>query len=94
MKMDVVTEITTTRANEMIDPTMHVWGWEIPVYLFLGGLAAGIMVLGSLLCATRGAAIVFPSAGFDAAGFDAGLRSFDRDAGISVGAKRRRRRRD
>ena len=23
----------------------HVWGWEIPVYLFLGGLVAGMMVI-------------------------------------------------
>jgi formate-dependent nitrite reductase membrane component NrfD len=38
-------EYTTTRANEMIDPVMHVWGWEIPVYLFLGGLVAGMMVI-------------------------------------------------
>ncbi len=38
-------ELTTTRANPMIDPTMHVWGWEIPVYLFLGGLVAGMMIL-------------------------------------------------
>ena len=30
----------------MIDPTMHVWGWEIPVYLFLGGLVAGMMIIG------------------------------------------------
>jgi formate-dependent nitrite reductase membrane component NrfD len=38
-------EITTTRANELIDPVLHVWGWEIPVYLFLGGLVAGMMVI-------------------------------------------------
>ena len=38
-------ELTTTRQNEMIDPAMHVWGWEIPVYLFLGGLVAGMMVI-------------------------------------------------
>ncbi|MEZ5275753.1 MAG: NrfD/PsrC family molybdoenzyme membrane anchor subunit [Opitutaceae bacterium] len=29
----------------MIDPAFHVWGWEIPVYLFLGGLVAGLMIL-------------------------------------------------
>jgi len=29
----------------MIDPALHVWGWEIPVYLFLGGLVAGLMIL-------------------------------------------------
>jgi formate-dependent nitrite reductase membrane component NrfD len=40
-----MTELTTTRANELIDPTLHVWGWEIPVYLFLGGLVAGMMVI-------------------------------------------------
>lgn len=24
---------------------LHIWGWEIAVYLFLGGLAAGVMIL-------------------------------------------------
>jgi formate-dependent nitrite reductase membrane component NrfD len=38
-------EILTTRNNPMVDPTLHVWGWEIPVYLFLGGWVAGSMVL-------------------------------------------------
>lgn len=38
-------EITSTRHNHLIDPSLHVWGWEIPVYLFLGGMVAGILVL-------------------------------------------------
>lgn len=38
-------EFTTTRHNPLIDPSLHVWSWEIPVYLFLGGLVAGMMVL-------------------------------------------------
>ncbi len=38
-------EITTTRSNEMIDPVMHIWGWEVGVYLFLGGLVAGMMII-------------------------------------------------
>jgi len=38
-------EIVSTRANPMIDPALHAWGWEIPVYLFLGGWVAGMMVL-------------------------------------------------
>ena len=29
----------------MIEPHFHVWGWELPVYLFLGGLVAGLMIL-------------------------------------------------
>ena len=42
-------ETVTTRHNHGIDPTLHIWGWEIPVYLFLGGLAAGLLVLPALL---------------------------------------------
>ena len=38
-------EFTNFRHNPGIDPAMHIWGWEIPVYLFLGGLVAGLMIL-------------------------------------------------
>jgi len=38
-------EFTTTNTNPFIDPTHHVWGWEIPIYLFLGGLVAGMMLI-------------------------------------------------
>jgi protein NrfD len=38
-------EFTTTRHNALVDPMLHVWGWEIPVYLFLGGLVAGMMII-------------------------------------------------
>jgi len=41
-------EFTNTRHNHLIDPTMHVWGWEIPVYLFMGGVVAGIMILAGI----------------------------------------------
>jgi len=41
-------EITSTRHNLLIDPTLHVWSWEIPLYLFVGGIVAGMMVLGGL----------------------------------------------
>jgi protein NrfD len=37
-------EITSTRSNHLIDP-LHVWGWEIPIYLFIGGLVAGMMII-------------------------------------------------
>lgn len=40
-----MTEYTLYRHNPGIDPAMHVWGWEIPVYLFLGGLVAGLMII-------------------------------------------------
>ena len=47
-----ISEITVHRSNPMIDPALHVWGWEIPVYLFLGGFVAGLMVLSGWLLVT------------------------------------------
>ncbi len=38
-------ETTTTRHNHLIDPILHAWSWEIPIYLFLGGLVAGMMLI-------------------------------------------------
>ncbi len=40
--------ITSGRMNPGIDPVLHAWGWEIPVYLFLGGLAAGILIFSAV----------------------------------------------
>jgi len=31
-----------------IDPFLHIWHWQIPIYLYLGGLAAGILFFSSL----------------------------------------------
>ncbi len=41
-------ELTSSRHNPLIDPSLHVWSWEIPVYLFAGGIVAGMMILGGL----------------------------------------------
>jgi protein NrfD len=41
-------EFTTTRHNPLVDPALHVWGWEIPVYLFVGGMVAGMMILAGI----------------------------------------------
>jgi formate-dependent nitrite reductase membrane component NrfD len=38
-------ELVLTRHNELVDPLLAVWGWEIPVYLFLGGWVAGMMII-------------------------------------------------
>ena len=40
--------ITSGRLNPNIDPYLQIWHWHIPLYLFLGGLAAGIMFFASL----------------------------------------------
>jgi len=46
-------EVELTRSSHLVDPHLHVWGWEIPVYLFLGGVAAGIMIVAGLLARRR-----------------------------------------
>jgi protein NrfD len=40
--------IISGRMNLNIDPVLHIWHWQIPLYLFLGGLAAGILFFASL----------------------------------------------
>ncbi len=47
-------ESVTTRANPQIDPSLHTWGWEIVIYLFLGGIVAGILALTASLELVRG----------------------------------------
>jgi formate-dependent nitrite reductase membrane component NrfD len=34
--------------NHLIDPHLNIWHWQIPLYLFLGGLAAGILFFSAL----------------------------------------------
>ncbi len=41
--------LVTARSNPHIDPVISVWNWEISVYLFFGGLAAGIMFFSALM---------------------------------------------
>ena len=46
-------EIISGRMNHHIDPHLEVWEWPLPTYFFLGGLAAGILVLSRLLFLAR-----------------------------------------
>ncbi len=41
-------EFSTDRINPHIDPHLAIWEWQIPLYLFLGGLVAGIMIIASV----------------------------------------------
>ena len=38
-------EHTIWRFNHLIDPNLSIWKWQIPSYLFLGGLVAGLMII-------------------------------------------------
>lgn len=40
--------IISGRMNHLIDPQLNIWHWHIPFYLFLGGLAAGILFFAAL----------------------------------------------
>ena len=41
--------LVTARSNPKIDPALGIWSWEVPLYLFLGGLTAGIMCFAALI---------------------------------------------
>jgi len=41
--------LVTARSNALIDPSLHIWTWEVAMYLFMGGLTAGIMVFAALM---------------------------------------------
>ena len=41
--------LVTARENALIDPSLHIWTWEVAMYLFMGGLTAGIMFFAALM---------------------------------------------
>jgi protein NrfD len=41
-------ELFMIRSNPGVDPIVAVWQWEIPLYLFLGGLVGGILLISSV----------------------------------------------
>lgn len=41
-------EVIITGANAITSPHLHIWDWRVAVYLFLGGLAAGCMVMSAI----------------------------------------------
>ena len=41
--------LVTARSNALIDPGLHIWTWEVAMYLFMGGLTAGIMIFSALM---------------------------------------------
>jgi protein NrfD len=53
--------IISGRLNAKVDPQLHIWSWEIPLYLFLGGLAAGILFFAALYV-IRGKEKEYPTA--------------------------------
>ena len=47
-------ELLITRSNRLVDPHLHVWGWRIPLYLFLGRLSGRVRSIITGLALLRG----------------------------------------
>jgi formate-dependent nitrite reductase membrane component NrfD len=45
--------LVTARNNALIDPGLQIWTWEVAMYLFLGGLTAGVMVFAAIMAVIR-----------------------------------------
>ncbi len=50
-------EITVTGVNALAFPNLLVWDWRVALYLFLGGLSAGLAVMASVLHIRKGGAL-------------------------------------
>ena len=62
-------ELTVTGSNALVSPHLHIWDWRVSLYLFLGGLSAGLAVMSTILHLRKGGALVKG----DAAGYIAPL---------------------
>ena len=62
-------EVTVTGINALTYPHLHIWDWRVSLYLFLGGLSAGLAVMATVLHLRKGGALVKG----DAAGYIAPL---------------------
>ncbi|HNY01958.1 MAG TPA: polysulfide reductase NrfD [Bacteroidales bacterium] len=40
--------IISGRMNPLVDPSLNIWHWQIPLYLFVGGVSAGILFFAAL----------------------------------------------
>jgi len=46
-------ETITTKQIPEVFPILKIWGWDVAFYLFMGGIAAGLMLFASAAVATR-----------------------------------------
>jgi formate-dependent nitrite reductase membrane component NrfD len=47
--IDGTRELISTKLNPQVLPHLHIWEWHIPLYLFLGGIAGGLLLITSVL---------------------------------------------
>ncbi|ACF43197.1 NrfD/PsrC family molybdoenzyme membrane anchor subunit [Pelodictyon phaeoclathratiforme] len=51
--IDGIHELVSTKMNPNVLPHLHIWEWHIPLYLFLGGIAGGLLVITSVMIVMR-----------------------------------------
>ncbi len=51
-------ELTVTGVNALTSPHLHIWDWRVSLYLFLGGLSAGLAVMTTVLHLRKGGGLV------------------------------------
>ena len=49
-------ETTITGSNAITYPSLHIWDWRVSLYLFLGGLAAGLLIMSAVATLKAGQA--------------------------------------
>lgn len=47
-------EVTITGVNAITSPHLHIWDWRVAIYLFLGGLSGGAMVMSAIANLRKG----------------------------------------
>ncbi len=51
--IDGIHELVSTKMNPNVLPHLHIWEWHIPLYLFLGGIAGGLLLITSVMIIMR-----------------------------------------
>jgi protein NrfD len=51
-------ELNVTGFNALTSPHLHIWDWRVSLYLFLGGLSAGLAVMTTILHLRKGGSLV------------------------------------
>ncbi len=56
-----MTEFVTNKINPHVLPNLHIWGWDVAIYLFLGGIAGGLLIISSAMILLQKGGIFNPS---------------------------------
>ncbi|MBF0286795.1 MAG: polysulfide reductase NrfD [SAR324 cluster bacterium] len=55
-----MTELVTNKINPNVIPHLHIWGWDVAIYLFLGGIAGGLLIISAAMILLQKGGIFSP----------------------------------